>query len=60
MTYAPKKTGLMILVLVMGLIVAILGFSGQIIPFGASLVLCFVIWIVGAAAVHRLVDHSPK
>lgn len=59
MRYAPKKTAAMIAVLVFGLIVAWIGFAGPTlpfglsIPFGVSIVLCFLVWIVGAWAVHR-------
>lgn len=54
MTYAPKKTAAMVLVLYAGLALALTGFSGVIIPFGIAIVMCFLVWIVGAYAVHRI------
>ena len=54
MTYAPKKTAAMVLVLCAGLTLALTGFSGVIIPFGIAIVMCFLVWIVGAYAVHRI------
>jgi hypothetical protein len=53
MTYAPKKTTAMILILCAGLALALAGFSGVLIPFGLSIVLCFLVWIIGAFVVHR-------
>jgi hypothetical protein len=53
MTYAPKKTTAMVLVLCAGLAIALAGFSGIALRFGTSIVLCFLVWIVGAFAVHR-------
>ncbi|MBM2320939.1 MULTISPECIES: hypothetical protein [Marivita] len=50
MTYAPKKTAAMVLVLCAGLALALTGFSGVII----AIVMCFLVWIVGAYAVHRI------
>ncbi|MFP7673197.1 hypothetical protein ACG74X_07550 [Marivita sp. S0852] len=52
MRYAPKKTAAMIAVLVLGLAIALLGFSGHMISFGVSIVLCFLVWIIGARVVH--------
>ncbi|WP_439122237.1 hypothetical protein [Marivita sp.] len=52
MHYAPKKTTAMLAVLIAGLGIALLGFSGQVISFGVSIVLCFLVWIIGARIVH--------
>jgi hypothetical protein len=56
MRYAPKKTFAMFVVLFAGLATAWVGFSGEVIPFGVSLVLCFLVWIVGARVVHVAFD----
>ena len=53
MTYAPKKTTAMVLVLCAGFAIALAGFSGVALGFGTSIVLCFLVWIIGAFAVHR-------
>ncbi|MCK0148625.1 hypothetical protein MWU54_01200 [Marivita sp. S6314] len=58
MRYAPKKTFAMITVLLTGLAVALAGFSGLVIPFGISIVLCFLVWIVGAWIVHVTFDTA--
>lgn len=50
--FAPKKTAAMVAVLIAGLGIALLGFTGQVIPFGVSIVLCFLVWIIGARLVH--------
>jgi hypothetical protein len=42
----------MLVVLLLGLTIAYTGFAGVFLPFGASLVLCFLVWIVGARLVH--------
>ncbi len=58
MRFAPRKTVAMTAVLLTGLAVAWIGFSGQTlplglsIPFGISIVLCFLVWIIGARIVH--------
>ncbi|MFP7570663.1 hypothetical protein [Marivita sp. S2033] len=57
MRYATKKTAMMVAVLLAGIAVALLGFSGTVIPFGASIVLCFLIWIGGALVVHLKMDR---
>ncbi len=53
MQYAPKETAAMIAVLLLGLGIAWAGFAGAFVSFGASIVLCFLVWIVGAYLVHR-------
>jgi hypothetical protein len=58
MRYAPKKTFAMILVLLMGLGLAWIGFAGEVIPFGISIVLCFLVWIIGARLVHGALDRA--
>ncbi|WP_292287294.1 hypothetical protein [Marivita sp.] len=58
MRFAPRKTVAMTAVLIVGLLVAWIGFSGRTlplglsIPFGISIVLCFLVWIIGARIVH--------
>ena len=52
MRFAPKKTAAMLAALCAGLGIILLGFAGQVIPFGLSIVLCFLVWIVGARIVH--------
>ena len=58
MRYARKKTAAMLAVLCIGLGIALLGFTGQVIPFGISIVLCFLVWIVGARMVHIALDPN--
>ncbi|MFA8384300.1 MAG: hypothetical protein ACEPO2_01650 [Pelagibaca sp.] len=52
MRFAPKKTAAMLAVLCAGLGIILLGFAGQVLSFGLSIVLCFLVWIVGARIVH--------
>jgi len=57
MGYGRRKTLYMSLVMAAGVAVALLGFSGTVVPFGVTIVLAFLIWIVGARLVHRSMDR---
>ena len=52
MRYATSKTIAMLAVLLLGIAIAYTGFAGILLPFGVSIVLCFLVWIVGARLVH--------
>ncbi|MCL3883642.1 hypothetical protein [Marivita sp. GX14005] len=57
MRYGTKKTLMMFLVLLAGVAVLLFGFAGDVIPFGWSIVVCFLVWIGGAYLVHRAYDR---
>ncbi|WP_439522643.1 hypothetical protein [Marivita sp.] len=63
MRFAPKKTAAMFAVLLVGLGVVWAGFAVGSIIFGLSIVICFLVWILGARLVHENMGktwHRPK
>lgn len=62
MRYAQRKTAAMFAVLLIGIGLAWLGFAVPAIPFGVSILLCFLVWILGARFVHESLGkvwHRP-
>ncbi|MCR9108057.1 hypothetical protein [uncultured Marivita sp.] len=57
MQYAPKKTAAMITVLALGLGIVWAGFATKFLSFGVSIVLCFLVWIIGARIVHMALSR---
>lgn len=63
MGYRTRKTAAMSLVLLVGLGIAWAGFAIGTVAFGLSIVLCFIVWILGARLVHEGLGkawHRPK
>jgi hypothetical protein len=58
MRFAPTRTTAMIAVLIAGIVVAWIGFSSPSIPFGITIVLCFLIWIIGARLANTMITRS--
>ena len=54
MTWKSSKTPMMMLVMALGVAVFLFGFVGEFVTFGVSLVLAFIVWIVGALTVNAL------
>ena len=58
MRFAPVRTAAMIAVLIAGIIVGWIGFASPTIPFGLTVVLCFLIWIVGARVANASITRA--
>ena len=63
MGFGTRKTAAMFAVLIIGLGVAWAGFLVGSMVFGLSIVICFLVWILGARFVHENLGktwHRPK
>ena len=58
MRFAPTRTAAMIAVLFAGIAVGWIGFSSPSIPFGITIVLCFLVWIIGARLANMVITRS--
>jgi len=58
MRFAPVRTAAMFAVLLAGIAVAWIGFASPTVPFGITIVLCFLVWIFGARLANAVITRN--